>query len=75
MDRNIMTRVINKNKEDIFQKRSPILKDPDVLANLKDLKFIIVTIDKASNNLKIAFTCKRFYVYLFICLFTNIKTG
>ena len=38
------------------------MKDPDVLAYLTDLykKFLIVTVDKASNNF--AFICKRFYV-------------
>ena len=64
---NIMTRIMNKidifkQKKNFLKKRSPILKDPDVRAYLKDLqkKFVIVTVDKASNNF--AFICKRFYV-------------
>ena len=40
----------------------PTLKDPDVISYLENLqrKFVIVTIDKASNNF--AFICKKFYV-------------
>ena len=40
----------------------PILEDEDALAALSDLhsKFVVVPIDKASNN--VALVCKRFYV-------------
>ena len=39
----------------------PVLKDEEALAALADLhnKFVVVPIDKASNN--VALICKRFY--------------
>ena len=44
------------------QQTKPVLDDPDVQQYLKDLhdKFVLVPIDKASNN--IAIICKRFYI-------------
>ena len=44
------------------QQAKPTLKDEDVLACLRNLheKFVIVPIDKASNN--VAIICKKFYI-------------
>ncbi|WP_456235821.1 hypothetical protein [Soonwooa purpurea] len=44
------------------QKTSPVLRNPLVLENLKELhnKFVITPIDKAANN--VAFICKRYYI-------------
>ena len=64
--KSVIDRVINKIK--IFktkfnpQKTNPALKDPIVLKYLEELqrKFVIVPVDKASNNF--AFICKTFYV-------------
>ena len=49
----------NKTKP---QTTKPVLKDPTVKAYLDNLhkNFVIVPIDKASNN--VAFVCKRFYI-------------
>ena len=40
----------------------PVLQNEKVLSDLSELhsKFVIVTINKASNN--VAITCKRFYI-------------
>ena len=40
----------------------PVLKDEEVLKSLSDLhsKFVVVPIDKASNN--VAIICKRYYI-------------
>lgn len=45
-----------------LKKTNPVLKDPNVMDDVKELqkKFVIVTIDKASNNF--AFICKKIYV-------------
>ena len=46
----------------VSQPVKPVLKDPDVKEYLAELhsKFVLVPIDKASNN--IAIICKRFYI-------------
>ena len=46
----------------VSQPVKPVLRDPDVVSYLTDLhsKFVLVPIDKASNN--IAIVCKKFYI-------------
>ena len=54
---------INKLRNKITpQPTRPVLKDPAVLNYLENIhkKFVIVPIDKASNN--VAIVCKRFYI-------------
>ena len=55
------TNTLTRNKQN-HKKHAPVLEDPDVLAYLRDFqkKFVIVTVDKASNNF--AFICNKFYV-------------
>jgi len=74
LDRNIFTtcrnKIISKINARIAilcnrvtpQSTKPVLKDPTVKTYLDDLhkKFVIVPIDKASNNVSII--CKRFYI-------------
>ena len=52
----------------------PVLKDTEVLSYLESLqrKFVIVTIDKASNNF--AFICKKFYVSKLLSEVNNSAT-
>ena len=64
--KNIISTVENKisllKRSTRVKKIKSVLKDPDVVTFLKDLhlKFVLVQIDKASNN--IAIICKKFYV-------------
>ena len=58
----VRSKVRNLKTEHTFQQTKPILDDDDVKTYLDELhnNFVIVPIDKASNN--IAIVCKRFYV-------------
>ena len=53
-------RILNQRKVPSVTK--PVLKDEEVIASLAELhrKFVVVPIDKASNN--VALICKRFYI-------------
>ena len=53
-------RILNQRK--VPSATKPILQDEDVIASLAELhsKFVVVPIDKASNN--VALICKRFYI-------------
>ena len=58
-----MERRIDRLKKHIIPKTTkPVLKNDSSLACLENLqeKFVLVPIDKASNN--IAFVCKAFYI-------------
>ena len=60
---NIVDRKINKLSKTVVPQRtySP-LHDPDVVKYLEDIhkRYVIVPIDKASNN--VAIVCKRYYI-------------
>ena len=55
-------RVRNLKSKKVPSVTKPVLEDEDALAALSDLhsKFVVVPIDKASNN--VAIICKRFYI-------------
>ena len=61
--KDIITYLKNKVTPNVTK---PVLKDPEVQQYLESLhrKFVIINIDKASNNF--AFTCKMFYVNRFL---------
>ena len=58
-----------------YQKLNPVLKRPEVVDYLKHIhdKFVLVPIDKASNN--IAIICKRYYVEVILNEIGHIGTG
>ena len=58
----IDTRIANLRNKITPQSTKAVLKDPSATAYLEELhkKFVIVPIDKASNN--VAIVCKRFYI-------------
>ena len=58
-----MKEKIRELKQKIKPKQTkPVLSDPDVKTKMEELhqKFVIVTIDKASNNF--AFICWKYYI-------------
>ena len=60
--KNVRSKVNNLKSRKVSQPVKQVLKDPDVKSYLTDLhsKFVLVPIDKASNN--VAIICKRFYI-------------
>ena len=58
-----------------YQKMNPVLRRPEVVEYLKLLhdKFVLVPIDKASNN--IAIICKRYYVEVILKEIGHIGAG
>ena len=60
--KSVKNRIKHLRKNNFFYKTSKILNDNDVKAYLSEFhqKFVVVPVDKASNNF--SFICKKFYV-------------